>query len=151
MFRWEHISIKRSFTSLPLLFNLSLLGVSSEIEILFLSDFSEVARSIISLAIWLDVQSEFKSRTVGFTWSCMHLTLAKLNGQTLTRQLWFSFRFSKKPFNFFYHAVSKYENSFFWGWRRRSAINFTIITTSSATIAFIINTIIIVLVSIIIF
>ena len=42
-----------------------------------------------------------KSRTVGFTWSCMHLTLAELNGRTLTRHLWFSFRVSKKPFNFF--------------------------------------------------
>ena len=35
-----------------------------------------------------------KSRTVGFTWSCMHLTLAELNGRTLTRRLWFSFRVS---------------------------------------------------------
>ena len=115
MFRWEHILIKRLFSSLALLFNLSLLGVSSETEILFLSEFSEIARSIISLAIWLDVLSEFKSlvpqcnimwsgsksRTVGFTSSCMHLTLAELNGRTLTRHLWFSFRVSKKPFNFF--------------------------------------------------
>ena len=31
----------------------------------------------------------------------MHLTLAELNGRTLTRHLWFSFRVSKKPFNFF--------------------------------------------------
>ena len=31
----------------------------------------------------------------------MHLTLAELNGQTLTRHLWFSFRVSKKPFNFY--------------------------------------------------
>ena len=114
MFRWEHILIKRLFTSLALLFSLSHLGVSSEVEILFLSDFSEVARSIISLAIWLDVLSEFrslvpqcnmmwsgsKSRTVGFTWSCMHLTLAELNGRTLTRHLWFSFRISKKPLIF---------------------------------------------------
>ena len=115
MFRWEYILIKQLFTSLALLFNLSLLGVSSEIEILFLSDFSEIARSIISLAIWLGVLSEFgslvpqcnimwsgsKSRTVGFTWSCMDLTLAELNGRTLTRHLWFSFRVTKKLFNFF--------------------------------------------------
>ena len=114
MFRWEHILIKRLFTSLALLLNLSLLGLSSEIEILFFSDFSESARSIISLAIWLDVLSEFKSlvpqcnimwsgsksRTVGFTWLCMHLTLAELNSRTLTRHLWFSFRVRKKPFNF---------------------------------------------------
>ena len=57
----EHILIKRLFTSLALLFNLSLLGVSSEIEILFFSDFRESARPIISLGIWLDVLSEFKS------------------------------------------------------------------------------------------
>ena len=115
MFRWEHILIKQLFISLALLFNLSLLGVISEIEISFLSDFSESARSIISLAIWLDVLSEFKSfvpqcnimwsglnsQTVGFACSCMHLTLAELNGRTLTRHLWFSFRVSKKPFNFF--------------------------------------------------
>ena len=31
----------------------------------------------------------------------MHLTLAELNGRTLTRHLWFSFRVSKKLFNFF--------------------------------------------------
>ena len=43
---WEHILIKQLFTSLALLFNLSLLGVSSETEILFFSDFSESARSI---------------------------------------------------------------------------------------------------------
>ena len=97
MFRWEHILIKRLFTSLALLFNLSLLGVSSKIEILFLSDFSEIARSII----WLDVLSEFKSlvlqcnvmwsgsksQTVGFTWSCMYLTLAELNGRNLRRHV----------------------------------------------------------------
>ena len=45
--------------------------------------------------------SGLKSQTVGFTWSCMLLTLAELNGRTLTRHLWFSFRVSKKPFNFF--------------------------------------------------
>ena len=107
--------IKRLFTSLALLFNLSLLGISSEIEILYLSGFSESAMSIISLAIWLDVLSEFeslvpqcnimwsgsKSRTVGFAWSCMHLTLPELNSRTLTRHLWFSLCVSKKPFNFF--------------------------------------------------
>ena len=115
MFRWEHILIKRLFTSLALLFNLSLLGVSSETEILFLSDFIEIAWSIICLAIWRDVLSEFKSlvpqcnimwsgsksRTVGFTWSCMCLALAGSNGRTLTRHLWFSYRVSKKRFNFF--------------------------------------------------
>ena len=31
----------------------------------------------------------------------MHLTLAELNGRTLTRHLWLGFRVSKKPFNFF--------------------------------------------------
>ena len=41
MLRWEHILIKRLVTSLVLLFNLLLLGVSSEIEFLFLSDFSK--------------------------------------------------------------------------------------------------------------
>ena len=115
MLRWEHILITRLFISLALLFNLLLLGVSSEIEILFLSGFSQSAKSIISLAIWLDVPSELrplvsqcnimwsrsKSRTVGFAWSCMHLTLAELNGRTLTRHLWLSFRVSKKPFNIF--------------------------------------------------
>ena len=116
MFRWEHILIKWLFTSLALLFSLSHLGVSSKIEILFLSDFSEVAGSIISLAVavWLDVLSEFgslvpqcnimwsgsKSRTVGFAWLCIHLTLAKLNGQSLTRHLRFSFLVSKKRFYF---------------------------------------------------
>ena len=33
-----------------------------------------------------------KSQTVGFTWSCMHLNLVELNGQTLTKHLWFSLR-----------------------------------------------------------
>ena len=42
MFRWEHTLIKRLVTSLVLLFNLLLLGVSCEIEILFLSDFSKL-------------------------------------------------------------------------------------------------------------
>ena len=40
-----------------------------------------------------------KYQTAGFAWSCMHLTLAELNGRTLTRHLWFSFRISKKSFN----------------------------------------------------
>ena len=100
--------IKRLLTSLALLFNLSLRGVSCEIEISFLSDFSQPTRSLISLAIRLDVLSQFKSlfrqcnimwsgsksQTVGFAWSCMHLNLAELNGQTLTRHLWFSLRVS---------------------------------------------------------
>ena len=43
MFRSEHILIKQLFTSLALLFDLSLLGVNSEIKMLFLSDFSESA------------------------------------------------------------------------------------------------------------
>ena len=69
---------------------------------------------IISQAIWLDVPLEFKSlvpqcnimwsgsksRTVGFAWLCIHLTLAKLNGQSLTRHLRFSFLVSKKRFYF---------------------------------------------------
>ena len=55
MFRWEHILIKRLFTLLALSLNLSLHGVSSEIEILFFLDFSESAVSIMSLAICSDV------------------------------------------------------------------------------------------------
>ena len=35
-----------------------------------------------------------KSQTVGSAWSCMHLNLAELNAQTLTRHLWFSLRVS---------------------------------------------------------
>ena len=118
MFRWEHILIKRLFTSLALLFNLLLLGVSSsKTEILFLSDFGESAGSMISPPMLLDILSEFeslapqcninikwsrsKSRTAGFAWSCMHLILAELNGRTWTRHLWFSFHVTKKPFNFF--------------------------------------------------
>ena len=138
---------------LALLFNLSLRDVSIEIKILFLSDFSESARSVISLAIWLDVLLEFKSlvlqcnimwsgskpRTVGF-----QLTLAELNGQTLARHLWFSFRVSKKPFDFLYHSPSKYENSFFWDWWRRGAINFNVSNTFIIAIVFIYITIIIV-------
>ena len=106
MFQWEHILVEGLFISIVLLFNLQLLGVCSKIEVLFLPDFSESAGSIISLAIWLDVLSEFgplvpqskimwsgsKSRTVGFAWSCMHLSLAELNYRTLTRHLWFRFR-----------------------------------------------------------
>ena len=115
MFQWDYILIKRLFTSLALLFDLSLRDVSSEIEILVLSDFSESARSIISIAIWLDVLLEFKSLVpqynimrsgsksgiVGFAWLCIHLTLAEINGGTLTRHLWFSFCVSKKTFYFF--------------------------------------------------
>ena len=114
MFRSEHIFINRLFTSLVLLLTLSLCGVDSEIEILFFSDFSASARSIISPVTWLNNLLGFKSlvpqynvlwsglklQTVGFAWSCMHLTLTELNGH-LTRHLWFSFRVSKKPFNFF--------------------------------------------------
>ena len=58
-FRWEHILIKRLFTLLVLLLNLSLHGVSSEIEILFLLDFSESAMFINSPAICSDVLLEF--------------------------------------------------------------------------------------------
>ena len=61
MFQWKHILFKRLFTSLALVFNFSLLGVSCETEILFLSDFIETTRSIMSLAIWLDDVKEFKS------------------------------------------------------------------------------------------
>ena len=134
MFWSDHILIKWLFTSLALLFNLSLRGVSSGIEILFLSDFSKRSSSIISLAIWLDVLLEFrslvpqlnimwsksKSRTVGFAWSGMHLTLAELNGRTLTRHLWFSF---------------------FWSWWQRSANYFIISTAFIIVIGFIIITI----------
>ena len=60
MFQWDYILIKRLLTSLALLFDLSLRDVSSEIEILVLSDFSESARSIISIAD-TDVLLEFKS------------------------------------------------------------------------------------------
>ena len=106
MFQWEHILVEGLFISIVLLFNLQLLGVCSKIEVLFLPDFSESAGSIISLAIWLDVLSEFgplvpqckimwsgsKSQTVGFAWSCMHLSLTELNYRTLTRHLLFRFR-----------------------------------------------------------
>ena len=102
------------FTSLALLYNLSLGGGNREIEILFLSDFIDSARSIISLVIWFDFLLEFKSlvpqcnimwpesnsRIVVFTWWCMHPTLVELKGQTLTRHLWFSFLVSRKTFNF---------------------------------------------------
>ena len=82
---------------------------------MFSLDFNESANYIIDLEIWLTVRSKFrslvpqwriiwsglKSRTVGFTWSCMHLTFAELNGRTLTRHLCLSFLVNKKPFNFF--------------------------------------------------
>ena len=61
MFRWEHILVKRLFTSLALLFQLSLVGVSSGIEILFLSDFSGAAGSIVALAVWRGVLPRFGS------------------------------------------------------------------------------------------
>ena len=58
MFPSEQIVIKRLFTSLALLFNLSLRGVDSEIEILFLSDFSESAKYIFSLLLdWMFCQN----------------------------------------------------------------------------------------------
>ena len=50
----------------------------------------------------------------------------------------------------FYHTVSKYENSFFWGWWRRGTINFIIITTFIVAIVFIINTINIIIVAVIV-
>ena len=92
------------FTSLALLFDLSVRDVSSEIEILFLP-FIESVRSRMSLAIWLNFLSELKSLvpqcnimlsglkswTAGFAWLCEQPTLAKLNGRTLTRLLWLSF------------------------------------------------------------
>ena len=49
------------------------------------------------IVIW----SGLKSRTVGFVWSCMCFTFAELNGRTLTRHLWFSFRVTQKTFDFF--------------------------------------------------
>ena len=58
MFPSEQIVIKRLFTSLALLFSLSLRGVNSEIEILFLSDFSESAKYIFSLVLdWMFCQN----------------------------------------------------------------------------------------------
>ena len=141
----EHIFIKRLFTSLALLFDFSLRGVNSENEILFLSDFSESARFVISITIWMDLLSKFrslvaqcntmwsglKSRTAGFAWSSMHITLTELIYRPL-RYLGFSFRVSKKLFNFFIMLYN-----FFWGWWRRCVINFIISTTFIVIIVFI--------------
>ena len=115
MFRSAHIWTKQQFTSLALLLRLSFLGTIRDTNILLSLDFNDSASSIIDLAIWLAVRSEFRSlvpqwriiwsgltsRIVGFTWSCMHLTFAELNGRTLTRHLCLSFLVNKKPFNFF--------------------------------------------------
>ena len=101
MFPSVHIWTKQQFTSLALLLRLSFLGTIRDIDIFLSLDFNESASSIIDLAIWLAIRSEFrllvpqwriiwsgiKSRTVGFTWSWMHLTFAELNGSTLTRHL----------------------------------------------------------------
>ena len=110
MFRSAHTWTKRQFTSLALLLRLSFLGTIRDIDILLSLDFNESASSIIDLPMWLAVRSEFrslvpqwriiwyglKSRTVGFTWSCMYLTFAELNGRTLTRYLCLSFLVNKK-------------------------------------------------------
>ena len=105
MFHSAHIWTKRQLTSLALLLRLSFLGTIRDTDILLSLDFNESASSIIDLAIWLAVHSEFRSlvpqwritwsgltsRIVGFTWSCMHLTFPELNGRTLTRHLCLSF------------------------------------------------------------
>ena len=107
--------LKRLFTSSALLLRLSNLVTIRHIDILLSLDFNESANYIVDLVIWLTVRSKFrslvpqwriiwsglKSRTVGFTWSCMHLTFAELNGRTLTRHLCLSFLVNEKPFNFF--------------------------------------------------
>ena len=85
------------------------------------------------------IWSELKSRTVGFTWSCMHPNFAELNCHTLTRHLWVSFLVDKKPFNFF-TMLSWSSYSFcrvFW-WRRQGDIIFYNSTVFIATIVFII-------------
>ena len=115
MFRSVHRWTKRQFTTLALLLRLSFLGTKRDTDILLSLDFNGSASSVIDLAIWLPVHSELRSlflqwritwswltsRIVSFTWSCMHLTFAELNGRTLTRHLCLSFLVNKKPFNFF--------------------------------------------------
>ena len=107
--RSAHLWTKWQFPSLALLLSLSFLGTIRDIDILLSLDFNESASSIMDLAIWLAVRPEFRSlvpqwriiwsglkpRTVGFTYSCMHLTFAVLNGRTLTRHLCLSFLVNK--------------------------------------------------------
>ena len=114
MFRSAHIWIKRLFISLVLLLNLSFLCTIRDIDILLSWDFNVIASSVMDLAVWLAVLSKLrslvtqceiiwsglKSRTLGLTWWCMHLTFAELNGRTLTRHLWLSFLVNKKQINF---------------------------------------------------
>ena len=102
MFRSAHIWSKRLFTSLALLLRLSFLDVIKDIDI-WLSFFNGSGNlASCSLVLqWRIIWSRIKSRTVGFTWSCMNLTFDKLKGRTLARHLRLSFLVNKKPFNFF--------------------------------------------------
>ena len=85
------------FTSCALLFRLSFRSTISDIVTVFVSDFSDSARSMTDLDIWLAallLLSSFvptcstmwfrlNSRIVGLTWSYIELTLPPLNDLTL--------------------------------------------------------------------
>ena len=81
----------------------------------FVFVFSETARSIIDLEIWLEVFTEFKSVVstqrmilpgftsliVSFTWSYINCTFAESNGLTFTMHLWLIVFVKRTRFRFF--------------------------------------------------
>ena len=96
--RSPHMLISRLFTSCALLFRVFFRGTISDVVTVFVSDFSDSARSMADVDIWLTfflflsslvptcnvMWSWLNSQVVGLKWSYIQLTLAPLNDLTLT-------------------------------------------------------------------